>query len=146
MKESARAALSYLQSNSERYDINGKLGDKFDVHLHVPAGSIPKDGPSAGLAMTMAMLSLFAGKPVPAALAMTGEITLRGKVMPVGGIKEKVLAAARAGIKHIIMPKGNERNFEEIPEEIRKKINFTFVEKIEEAAPVVMRSRGNKKS
>jgi len=146
MKESARAALSYLQSNTEKYGINGELGDKFDIHLHVPAGSIPKDGPSAGLAMTMAMLSLFTGKPVPAALAMTGEITLRGKVMPVGGIKEKVLAAARAGIKRIIMPKGNERNFEEIPEEIRRKITFTFVEKIEEAAPLVMHARGMKKS
>jgi len=146
MKESARAALSYLQSNSERYGITGQLGDTYDIHLHVPAGSIPKDGPSAGLAMTIALLSLFTGKPVPAALAMTGEITLRGKVMPVGGIKEKVLAAARAGIKQIIMPKGNERNFEEIPEEIRKKITFDFVEKIEEVAPLVMHSRGTKKS
>ena len=134
MKESARAALSYLQSNAETYHLNGGLSEKSDLHLHVPAGSIPKDGPSAGLAMTMAMLSLLSGKPVPASLAMTGEITLRGKVMQVGGIKEKVLAAARAGIKHIILPKGNERHFEEIPEEIRKKIKFTFVEKVEDAS------------
>ena len=134
MKESARAALSYLQSNAERYKLSEVLGDKQDLHLHVPAGSIPKDGPSAGLAMCMAMLALFSGKSVPATLAMTGEITLRGKVMPVGGIKEKVLAASRAGIKHIILPKGNERHFEEIPEEIRKKITFTFVDKVEQAA------------
>ena len=137
MKESARAALSYLEANAEKYGLNGGLGDKLDLHLHVPAGSIPKDGPSAGLAMTMAMLSLFSGKPVPANVAMTGEITLRGKVMPVGGIKEKVLAAARAGIKHIILPKGNERHFEEIPEEIRKKTKFTFVEQVDQAAPLL---------
>ncbi|HMO51587.1 MAG TPA: endopeptidase La [Kiritimatiellia bacterium] len=138
MKESARAALSYLQANTGRYGMAEALGDKFDLHLHVPAGSIPKDGPSAGLAMTMAMLSLFSGKAVPATLAMTGEITLRGKVMPVGGIKEKVLAAARAGIKRIILPKGNERHFEEIPEEIRKKISFTFVDNVEAAAPFLI--------
>ncbi len=137
MKESARAALSYLQANSERYGLNGGLGDKYDLHVHVPAGSIPKDGPSAGLALTMAMLSLFSGKPVPPSLAMTGEITLRGKVMPVGGIKEKVLAAARAGIRQIVLPKGNERHFEEIPEEIRKKITFTFVDKIEQVVPIL---------
>jgi ATP-dependent Lon protease len=134
MKESARAALSYLEANAARYELNGGLGDKLDLHVHVPAGSIPKDGPSAGLAMTMAMLSLQTGRPVPATLAMTGEITLRGKVMPVGGIKEKVLAAARAGITRIILPKGNERNFEDIPAEIRRKIAFVFVERIEEAA------------
>jgi len=146
MKESARAALSYLQSNAERYQLNGRLGEKFDLHLHVPAGSIPKDGPSAGLAMAMAMLSLFSGKPVPASLAMTGEITLRGKVMPVGGIKEKVLAAARAGIKHIVLPKGNERHFEDIPEEIRKKIRFTFVEKVDEVATMLMATPRKKNS
>ena len=138
MKESARAALSYLQSNAARYKLGDLLGEKQDLHVHVPAGSIPKDGPSAGLAMCMAMLALFSGQSVPATLAMTGEITLRGKVMPVGGIKEKVLAAARAGIKQIILPKGNERNFEEIPEEIRKKIKFTFVDKVEQAAPMLL--------
>ncbi|MGA1192764.1 MAG: endopeptidase La [Kiritimatiellia bacterium] len=144
MKESARAALSFLQANADRFDLEIPLGDKQDLHVHVPAGSIPKDGPSAGLAMTMAMLSLFGGQRVPADLAMTGEITLRGKVMPVGGIKEKVLAAARAGIKQIILPKGNERHFEEIPEEIRKKIKFTFVEKVEQAAPLLVRSPGRR--
>jgi len=144
MKESARAALSYLQSNADRYGINGGLGENFDLHVHVPAGSIPKDGPSAGLALTMAMLSLFSGRPVPASLAMTGEITLRGKVMPVGGIKEKVLAAARAGIRHIILPKGNERHFEEIPEEIRRNIRFTFVEKVAEAAALLQPARKKK--
>ena len=141
MKESARAALSYLQANAERYELNGGLSDKFDLHVHVPAGSIPKDGPSAGLALTMAMLSLFSGKSVSPTMAMTGEITLRGKVMPVGGIKEKVLAAARAGIKQVVLPKGNERHFEEIPEEIRKKITFTFVDKIEQVAPMLRSPR-----
>jgi ATP-dependent Lon protease len=144
MKESARAALSFLQANADRFDLDIPLGDKQDVHVHVPAGSIPKDGPSAGLAMTMAMLSLFGGQRVPADLAMTGEITLRGKVMPVGGIKEKVLAAARAGIKQIILPKGNERHFEEIPEEIRKKIKFTFVEKVEQAAALLLSAPGRR--
>jgi len=144
MKESARAALSYLQSNAAKYAVEMTEADKFDLHLHVPAGSIPKDGPSAGLAMTMAMLSLFSGRAVPATLAMTGEITLRGKVMPVGGIKEKVLAAARAGIKQVVLPKGNERNFEEIPEEIRKKITFTFVDKVEQAAVHLMATKGKK--
>lgn len=141
MKESARAALSYLQSNKDRYKLDEVLSDKQDLHVHVPAGSIPKDGPSAGLAMCMAMLALFSGRCVPATQAMTGEITLRGKVMPVGGVKEKVLAASRAGIKHIILPRGNQRNFEEIPEEIRKKIKFTFVDKIEQAARTLVAAR-----
>jgi len=145
MKESARAALSYLQSNAAKYSVNMADADKFDLHLHVPAGSIPKDGPSAGLAMTMAMLSLFSGRAVPATMAMTGEITLRGKVMPVGGIKEKVLAAARAGIKHIVLPKGNERNFEEIPAEIRDRVRFTFVDKVEQAAVHLMTTKGKTK-
>jgi len=146
MKESARAALSYLKANADQYKLNEIVEDKFDLHLHVPAGSIPKDGPSAGLAMTMAILSLFNEKPVPASLAMTGEITLRGKVMPIGGVKEKVLAAARAGITQIILPKGNKRNFEEIPEEIRKKIKFAFVEKIDDAAKIILKPvRGKRK-
>ncbi len=144
MKESARAALSYLQSNADRYHLKDVLTEKQDLHVHVPAGSIPKDGPSAGLAMTMAMLSLFGGKHVPARLAMTGEITLRGKVMPVGGIKEKVLAAARAGITHVVLPTGNRRNFEEIPEEIRKKIRFTFVEQVEQAATLLASTRAGR--
>jgi ATP-dependent Lon protease len=133
MKESARAALSFVRSSSARWKLPAKFADDTDFHLHVPAGAVPKDGPSAGLAMTAALFSLIAQVPVPAHIALTGEITLRGKIMPVGGIKEKVLAAARAGIRTVILPAGNRRNLEEIPPEVRRKIAFKFVGHADEA-------------
>ena len=132
MKESARAALSYLRSHAAEWKIDPKFADETDFHIHVPAGAIPKDGPSAGVAMLAALFSLATGKPVPAQTALTGEITLRGRVMPVGGIKEKVLAAARAGITRIILPAKNRRHLTDVPREIRSKLAFKFVDQAED--------------
>jgi len=132
MKESASAALSYLRSNADKYDIETKFYEKYDTHIHVPAGAIPKDGPSAGITMFSALYSLYANKPVKNNLAMTGEITLRGLVLPVGGIKEKVLAAKRAGIEEIILPFKNKKDLEEIPSQNIKNIKFHFVNEVEE--------------
>lgn len=133
MKESAKAALSFVRSKAETFKLDPEFISKTDIHLHVPAGSIPKDGPSAGLAMTLAILSALTGKSVPNTLAMTGEVTLRGRVMAVGGIKEKTLAAARAGVKSVILPDENRADLKEIPDEIRKSLNFKFVRKVESA-------------
>ncbi|MCB1070523.1 MAG: endopeptidase La [Verrucomicrobia bacterium] len=134
MKESARAALSYLQANAQKYKLTaGAPFDQMDLHVHVPAGAIPKDGPSAGLAMLTSMYSLITGKVIPPTLAMTGEITLRGKIMAVGGVKEKVLAAARAGIRNIILPEGNRKDLEEIPPEVRRTIKFKCVRHADDA-------------
>lgn len=133
MKESAQAALSFVKSNYYKWKIEASDFKKFDVHIHVPAGAIPKDGPSAGVTMAVSLVSLFSGSPVNPDVAMTGEITLRGRVLPVGGIREKVLAAKRAGIKTVLLPRQNEKNLEEIPKEHLKGLEFIFVETIEEA-------------
>jgi ATP-dependent Lon protease len=130
MRESAKAAQSYLWAHAE--SLGFKACRDAGVHIHVPAGAVPKDGPSAGVAMATALASLCAQKPVRSDLAMTGEITLSGLVLPVGGIKEKVLAARRAGIKHLILPKANEKDLQELPENVRKELKFTFAERIEE--------------
>ncbi|HEX9911955.1 MAG TPA: endopeptidase La [candidate division Zixibacteria bacterium] len=132
MKESAQTALSYVRSTSHRWGIPEDFFEKFDIHVHVPAGSIPKDGPSAGITMATAITSLLSERPVKPYLAMSGEITLRGQVLPIGGLKEKTLAAYRAGIKTIILSKHNEKDLEEVPEEIKKKIKFVFVETVDE--------------
>ena len=132
MKESAQAALSYVRSKALELGIPEDFFANFDIHLHVPAGAIPKDGPSAGVAMFTALVSLFTDRPVKADVAMTGEITLRGRVLPVGGIKEKVLAAKRAGIKTVILPKENENNLEEIPPQIKEGMKFILVEEMGE--------------
>ncbi|MFH0908831.1 MAG: endopeptidase La [bacterium] len=133
MKESARAAMSFIRANLARWKLDRKAVDGQDFHIHVPAGAVQKDGPSAGLAMMVALYSLVTGRPVPADIAMTGEITLRGKIMPVGGIKEKILAANRAGIKRVLLPVGNKKNLEEIPPEIRKKMKLSFVQRADDA-------------
>jgi ATP-dependent Lon protease len=130
MKESATAALSFIRSNAIAMGVPDDYFANHDLHIHVPAGAIPKDGPSAGVTMLTALTSLLTNKPIRKDLAMTGEITLRGQVLPVGGIKEKILAAHRAGIKTIIMPKWNEKDLEEIPKKIQKDIQFHFVEKM----------------
>jgi ATP-dependent Lon protease len=130
MKESATAALSFVRSNAVSMGIADDYFANHDIHIHIPAGAIPKDGPSAGVTMLTALTSLLTNKPIRKDLAMTGEITLRGQVLPVGGVKEKVLAAHRAGIKTIIMPKWNEKDLEEIPKKIKKDIQFHFVEKM----------------
>jgi ATP-dependent Lon protease len=132
MKESAQAALSYIRSKAEELGIPEDFFEENDLHLHVPAGAIPKDGPSAGVTLFTALTSLLTNRPVRNDVAMTGEITLRGLVLPVGGIKEKVLAAKRAGINKIILPKKNENNLEEIPENIKKGMEFFLVENMEQ--------------
>ncbi|NNG00572.1 MAG: endopeptidase La [Desulfobacteraceae bacterium] len=130
MKESATAALSFIRSNAAALDVDETFFESHDIHIHVPAGAIPKDGPSAGVTMLSALVSLLTNKPLHKDLAMTGEITLRGQVLPVGGVKEKVLAATRAGIKTIILPKWNEKDLDDIPKKTIKHIEFHFVEKM----------------
>ena len=124
MKESARAAISYIRANAEKFGVDEERFEKTDIHIHVPEGATPKDGPSAGITMATAILSAFTDKPVRKSVAMTGEITLRGKVLPIGGLKEKALAAYRAGIKCVIIPKANEKDLADIPEEVRKDVEF----------------------
>ncbi len=130
MKESATAALSFIRSNAKKIDVDEDFFDTHDLHIHVPAGAIPKDGPSAGVTMLTALTSLLTGKTIHKDLAMTGEITLRGQVLPVGGIKEKVLAAHRAGIKEIILPAWNQKDLEDVPPKVKKEIRFHFVDKM----------------
>ncbi len=132
MQESARAALSYVRSRSESLGLDPDFFNETDIHLHVPAGSQPKDGPSAGVTMVTALLSLVSGIPVKNDVGMTGEITLRGQVLPVGGIKEKVLAAHRSGLKCVILPERNEADLEDLPDEVMKDINFIFVETVDD--------------
>ena len=132
MRESAQAAVSYVWSNAEALDIDPKLFEGKTIHVHVPAGAIPKDGPSAGVTIVTALVSLATRRPVRSQVAMTGEITLRGKVLPVGGIKEKVLAAHRAGIRSVILPRRNEGDVEEVPEELRRQMQFILVGDAEE--------------
>ncbi|MEN3044903.1 MAG: endopeptidase La [Candidatus Hydrothermales bacterium] len=132
MRESCQAALTLIRSNAKRCNINYSDIEKSDIHIHVPEGAIPKDGPSAGVAIFVSLLSLFTGIPVDSEVAMTGEITLRGKIMPVGGIKEKVLAAKRAGIKKVILPKWNEKDVKELPLYITRGMEFFYVENINE--------------
>jgi ATP-dependent Lon protease len=128
MRESAQAAVSYVWSNAAALDIDPKLFESKTIHVHVPAGAIPKDGPSAGVTIVTALASLATRRPVRSDVAMTGEITLRGKVLPVGGIKEKVLAAHRTGIRSVILPRRNERDVEDVPEELRRDLSFVFVD------------------
>jgi ATP-dependent Lon protease len=136
MRESAQIAHSYVRSKAERLGVDPDQFDRTDVHLHVPAGAIPKDGPSAGIAMVTAMASLFSGRPVRGDIGMTGEVTLRGRVLPVGGIKMKVLAAHRAGLTTVILPKRNERDLDDLPDEVRNIMLFVLVESIAEAFKV----------
>lgn len=138
MKESAQAALSYVRSRSEQLGIHEDFFSKHDIHIHVPAGAIPKDGPSAGITMATALASLATGRPVRRDVAMTGEITLTGRILPVGGIKEKVLAAKEAGINEIILPAQNEKDLVEIPEHIRSALRFYFVENMDEVLELAL--------
>ncbi len=140
MKESAHAALSYVRTNAERYGIPRDFLEKSDVHIHIPAGGMPKDGPSAGITMFTAIVSLLTGIRARHDVAMTGEISLRGRVLPIGGVKEKTLAAHRAGIKRVIMPERNKADLEEVPKEIRDELEFVFVNKLDEVLQAALES------
>ncbi|HJL37742.1 MAG TPA: S16 family serine protease, partial [Polyangiaceae bacterium LLY-WYZ-15_(1-7)] len=132
MKESAQAAMSYVRTRANDFGIPEDFLEKSDLHIHIPAGAMPKDGPSAGVTMMTALVSLLTGVRVRHDVAMTGEITLRGRVLPVGGIKEKVLAAHRAGIKRVILPERNTADLEEVPDEIKNELEFVPVKKMDE--------------
>ncbi|HEU4888208.1 MAG TPA: S16 family serine protease, partial [Thermoanaerobaculia bacterium] len=130
--------LSYVRSRAELFGLDPDFHSSLDIHIHVPEGAIPKDGPSAGITMATALLSAVTKIPVHRDIAMTGEITLRGKVLPVGGVKDKVLAAARAGITKVILPAENERDLEDIPTEVRDRIEFSLVESMDEVIPLAL--------
>jgi ATP-dependent Lon protease len=132
MKESAQAALSYVRARAESLGVRSDFLEKSDLHIHVPAGAIPKDGPSAGNALTAAIVSLLTGRRVRGDVAMTGEITLRGAVLPVGGIKEKVLAAHRAGLKRVVLPERNAKDLVDVPPEIKRDLEFVLVKRVDE--------------
>jgi ATP-dependent Lon protease len=137
MRESALAALSWIRSNAGVLGVDDGLFDRSDFHIHVPAGATPKDGPSAGVTLTVSLVSLLTGLPVPSDLAMTGEITLRGKVLPVGGIKEKVIAAKSSGIQSVILPDKNEKDLEDVSPNVRNALTFRFVSEIETVLDIV---------
>jgi ATP-dependent Lon protease len=142
MKESVQAALSLLRSRDGQLGVNPEDFRKMDVHVHVPAGAVPKDGPSAGIAMFTALASLFCNRPVRSDVAMTGEITLRGLVLPIGGLKEKSLAAMRAGISTVIIPKLNEKDLVDVPEEAKQKLKFVAVENVDEVLAIALEKNG----
>ncbi|MDH5203068.1 MAG: endopeptidase La, partial [Nitrospirota bacterium] len=139
MKESAQAALSYVRSRSKKLGINDEVFSKTDIHIHVPAGAIPKDGPSAGITMATSIASAFTGKPVNKNIAMTGEVTLRGRVLPIGGLKEKTLAAKRMGIKKVVIPKRNKKDLEDIPKYVKKDMEFVFADTMDDVLKVSLK-------
>ncbi len=142
MKESAQAALSYVRSQTKELGISEDVFEKIDIHVHVPEGAVPKDGPSAGIAIVTALASLLTNRKVRSDVGMTGEITLRGQVLPVGGIKEKVLAAHRAGLKTVILPKPNEKDLEDIPKEVKDELEFTLTERVDDVFNVALAPEG----
>jgi ATP-dependent Lon protease len=146
MKESAHAALSYVRSRAKRLGIKDELFSKTDLHIHVPAGAIPKDGPSAGITMATSIASAFTGAPVNKTVAMTGEVTLRGRVLPIGGLKEKTLAAKRMGIKTVIIPKRNRKDLEDIPKYIKKDMEFIYAETMDDVLKVALKKNNKRKS
>ena len=138
MKESAKTALSYVRSISDEYPIEKDFYKTKDIHIHIPEGAIPKDGPSAGITMATAILSALTNIRVREDIAMTGEVTLRGRVLPVGGIKEKLLAAHRAGIYNILLPKENESDLQDLPKEIRDEMTFTLAEDMKQVLDIAL--------
>jgi ATP-dependent Lon protease len=140
MRESAEAALSWVRANADGLGIDAKRLENAEIHLHIPAGAVPKDGPSAGVTLVTALVSALTGRCARGEVAMTGEISLRGKVLPVGGIKAKVLAAARAGVETVVLPRRNEKDLVEVPEEVRQAIQLRLVDTIEEALAAALAS------
>jgi len=138
MKESAQAALSLVKGHAAELGFEPSIFEKSDIHVHVPAGATPKDGPSAGVAMYMALASLVTGRKIRSDTAMTGEISLRGLVLPVGGIKEKVVAAAGAGLTRVMLPARNRRDYDDIPKDARDKLEFVWLEKVEDAVDAAL--------
>ena len=138
MKESAQAALSLVKSQSEALGIDPAIFQKSDIHVHVPAGAIPKDGPSAGVTMTTAMASLLTGRPVKHTVGMTGEVTLQGRVLPIGGLKQKVLAAHAAGVTDVILPERNLQDLDDVPEHVRDELTFHPVMSLDEVLELAL--------
>jgi len=141
MKESAQAALSYIRSHTEKYHIDENFFENNDLHIHVPAGAIPKDGPSAGLTIAVALISLLTKRPCKRDVALTGELTLSGRILPVGGVKEKVLAAHRAGVKIIVFPAKNEAEFNDLPPEIKNNVNIVSINELDEIVDRVIKTK-----
>jgi ATP-dependent Lon protease len=141
MKESAQAAVSYARAHAKTLGIEADFYQKLDIHIHVPAGAIPKDGPSAGITMATALISALTKRPVNRDVAMTGEITLRGRVLPIGGLKEKSLAAFRAGIKTILIPERNEKDLDEIPKPLRRKLRWVIAKNMSDVLKVALIER-----
>jgi ATP-dependent Lon protease len=138
MQESAQAALSYARAHASELGIKANDFDQLDIHIHVPEGGIPKDGPSAGVTMATALISALTERAVRHDVAMTGEITLRGRILTIGGLKEKVMAAHRAGIKTVIVPRRNEKDMVEIPKKIQRDLKFVFVDRMDDVLPVTL--------
>jgi ATP-dependent Lon protease len=143
MRESTEAAYSFVRSRAGTLNIADSEFRESDMHLHFPAGAIPKDGPSAGIAVTLALASALSRRPVRRDLALTGEVTLRGKVLEIGGVKEKVLAAYRAGLREVILPKGNEKDVRDVPQEVREKMAFTFASTMDEVLHLALLPHAN---
>jgi ATP-dependent Lon protease len=141
MQESARAALTYTKSNADEFGICKEDLDNRDIHIHVPAGAIPKDGPSAGIAMATALISAFTGRKVKSKVGMTGEISLRGRVLPIGGLREKALGALRAGITHVVIPEKNKKDLYDMPGVIKKKIKFTCVRDVRQVLDIALEEK-----
>ncbi|MEX0789359.1 MAG: S16 family serine protease, partial [Actinomycetota bacterium] len=137
MKESAQIALSYVRSHADQLGIDGSFENR-SFHLHVPAGAVPKDGPSAGTAMTTALVSLLTGRPVKETVAMTGEVTLQGNVLPIGGVKQKLLAAHRAGMKDVILPYRNEADLDDVPKSVLDELTVHLAKRIEEVLDIAL--------
>jgi ATP-dependent Lon protease len=144
MKESAEAAMTYVRSRWDSLDLDENFNEKKDVHIHVPAGAVPKDGPSAGITMATVLASVFTNRPIRKDVAMTGEVTLRGKVMPIGGVRDKVLAAHRAGVKTVILPEANRNDVSEIPDSVRKGLRLVFASHMDQVLETALFKRRRK--